>query len=123
MTKQQEIIWSIIKDSAEHPTADMIYQKATLLAPKISVGTVYRNLNIFVEKGVLKRLIVEGGPDRFDFNTQEHAHAICACCGKVKDLFVDDMITELRKNLDGEILSVKIDLYYICTDCKLKESE
>ncbi len=123
MTKQQEIIWNIIKNSFEHPTADMIYQQAKLLAPKISVGTVYRNLNGFVEKGALKRIIVEGGPDRYDFNTQEHAHTICVCCGKVKDLFVDDMIKELRENLDGDILSVQIDLYYICKNCKSKESD
>ncbi len=118
MTKQQAVIWEIINNSKEHPSAEMVYQKAKELVPKISAGTVYRNLSDLTQKGLIRRIPVQNSPDRFDFNTTEHAHAICQTCGKVTDIFEDDIINRLKSTVEGDILSVEIDVYYICKNCQ-----
>lgn len=122
MTRQQQIISDIITNSTEHMNADEIYLAAKAVLPKISVGTVYRNLIKFEEDGLIKRVCVSGCADRFDKNTHEHAHAVCTCCGKIIDVPTKGIKQMLQSTTDIDIISMDINLKYICENCKNEKS-
>ena len=124
MTKQKRLIMEIIRECHEnrvHPTAEDIFFEARKKLPNIALGTVYRNLNILSEEGVIRRLSVAGNPDRFDLNAMTHDHLVCSRCGRLKDVEIKG-VSEAIKELTGEdILSYELNAYYVCNDCKNEE--
>ena len=121
-SKQREIILEVIKNNRTHPTAEEIYILVTKKEPKISRSTVYRNINILVEKGIIETIAT--GPDRYDYLYEEHYHAICKVCGKAFDFYYkfekDNLISNIKKqtNVDIDINSITIN--GICEKCKSK---
>ncbi len=85
-TKQQKLILKIINESFSHPTAYDIYIECRKNIPNISLGTVYRNLNILVSEFKIKRLKMPDNVDRFD-KMLKHSHFVCIKCYKVIDVF------------------------------------
>jgi Fur family peroxide stress response transcriptional regulator len=81
---QKEIIGEALA-RLDHPTAAEVYQEVRKDRPRISLGTVYRNLSLMAEEGELLRLSFSEAPDRFDPNAHEHYHAACVCCGRIFD--------------------------------------
>jgi Fur family peroxide stress response transcriptional regulator len=75
-----------MEGNKSHPTADEIYEEARKADPHISRGTVYRNLNLLVENGLLLRIPVPGGADHFDSTLVRHYHFYCRKCNKVMDV-------------------------------------
>lgn len=69
----------------DHPTADEIYEKVSVLCPNISRATVYRVLNRLADDGEIMRVSVANAPDRYDLTTENHAHCLCSVCGRVFD--------------------------------------
>lgn len=123
-SKQREIILEVIKNNRTHPTAEEIYILVTKKEPKISRSTVYRNINILVEKGIIEKITIVTGPDRYDYLYEEHYHAICKVCGKAFDFYYkfekDNLISNIKKqtNVDIDINSITIN--GICEKCKSK---
>lgn len=97
-SRQRELILETVCSNPIHPTADSIYETVRQKEPKISLGTVYRNLNQLTECGLLLKLPMPAGGDRFDGRLDDHLHIICSQCGAVSDI-------ELAKlcELDGEV--------------------
>ncbi|SMC77451.1 Fur family transcriptional regulator [Papillibacter cinnamivorans] len=83
-SRQREIIHAALKETKEHPTADMLYERLKPENPNLSLGTVYRNLNQLVEEGSVRRLSFP--VERFDARTEAHPHMICIRCGRVVDI-------------------------------------
>ena len=88
-TKQKEIILATVKAMHNHPSADEIYRKLREEFPRLSLGTVYRNLNAFAHDGSILRVHVLNGGDRYDFRTDKHEHMLCEGCGQVFDVEAD----------------------------------
>ena len=86
-SKQRELITEIIKGRKDHPTADMIYNSARELEPNISLGTVYRNLKLLADEGVIITLETEDKRLHYDGDISRHSHFICNKCGRIVDLF------------------------------------
>lgn len=124
-SKQREVILDVIKDSRTHPTAEEIYGLVIKQEPKISRSTVYRNINILVEQGIIQKIMIATGPDRYDYLHKEHYHAVCKVCGKVFDFCYDfekEKITKSMKqqaNIDIDVNSITI--HGICEKCKSKQ--
>lgn len=118
MTKQQQLIYRLIQESKDHPTADQIYWSAKQEIPNISVGTVYRNLSQMSEAGIVKRLTVPGQADRFDRSTVPHGHAICRHCGKLVDIQVDNLSNAIESALGMDIISYELNVSYDCPICR-----
>ncbi|OFZ54045.1 MAG: hypothetical protein A2328_02895, partial [Bdellovibrionales bacterium RIFOXYB2_FULL_36_6] len=89
MTKQRQIILNILRSLHSHPTADDLYMLARKEMPNISLGTVYRNLNLLAEKGDIIAIQHAGQRKRFDGNHNPHYHFKCLSCGGVYDLPID----------------------------------
>ena len=105
MTRQRRIILQELRKVNVHPTADEIYNVVRGVLPHISLGTVYRNLEILSEKGYVDKLEY-GGQRRFDGNREKHYHIQCLGCGGI-----DDMPQDLVKSF--EISPEKIREYRI----------
>lgn len=91
-SRQREKILEVLRDGKNHPSADVVYEKMKILFPSISLGTVYRNLSVLNEQGLVNRITHPGGPDRFDADINKHSHFYCEICGKIYD------VKELSKN-------------------------
>ena len=83
-TRQRQLILEAVRSRCDHPTAEQIYQDVAAQAPKVSRGTVYRNLSVLAQTGELSQVEV---PDasRFDLRQDRHHHMVCSSCGAVVD--------------------------------------
>lgn len=119
-SRQRESIKEYLANTTEHPTADMVYLKVKQEFPNISLGTVYRNLNLLAEIGEAIKISTPDGGDRFDGNTKPHYHFFCKECGEVMDLNIGDMeeINQIAgKNFDGTIETHTMTFYGVCGKC------
>ena len=123
-SRQRESIKACLMSRKDHPTADALYTSIREQFPNISLGTVYRNLNLLAEIGEIQKLSPGIGPDRFDGNPAPHYHFICRHCGCVMDLTVSglDHINILAgQDFDGEIEGHITYFYGACPSCKASE--
>lgn len=123
-SKQREAIKNFLVTRYDHPTAETVYLNIRKEFPNISLGTVYRNLNLLAEIGEIQKLSPGIGPDRFDGNPAPHYHFICRHCGCVMDLTVSglDHINILAgQDFDGEIEGHITYFYGACPFCKASE--
>ena len=123
-SKQRESIMNFLVTRYDHPTAETVYLNIRKEFPNISLGTVYRNLNLLAEIGEIQKLSPGIGPDRFDGNPAPHYHFICRHCGCVMDLTVSglDHINILAgQDFDGEIEGHITYFYGSCPSCKASE--
>lgn len=105
-SRQRESIKDYLASTKEHPTADMVYTHVKKDFPNISLGTVYRNLNLLAEIGEAMKITTPDGGDRFDGCTAPHYHFFCTDCGSVLDLEMENIsyINDVAgKNFDGII--------------------
>ncbi|MFQ5903809.1 MAG: Fur family transcriptional regulator [Candidatus Binatia bacterium] len=118
-TRQLEAVWEAVKDETSHPTADQIFEKVRTVIPKISLGTVYRNLQKLVALEKLQVLTL-GRTQRFDPMVERHEHFICEKCGRVYDVFVNAKEDILPSSLPREgftVTSHQLALYGTCRHC------
>lgn len=119
-SRQRESIKACLMARRDHPTADTIYAAIRKEFPNISLGTVYRNLNLLVELGEIQKLTCGDGADHFDADTSPHYHFVCRKCGHVYDLSLDPLedINQLaQKHAEGIVDSHKIYFYGTCKKC------
>lgn len=122
-TKQKELIRKSVAECRTHPTADEIYLYVRKKDPKISRGTVYRNLSNLASDGELMHIKLPGA-DRFDFRKDNHYHIICSVCGRVEDVSVpyDVQYDSFAENETGfENISHQTFFEGICPICKNKK--
>ena len=121
ITKQRQLILDELMGVTSHPTADELYQMVRKRLPKISLGTVYRNLEIMSDCGVIQKLDIGGTQKRFDANASTHYHVRCAKCGKVDDIEMStnqNVEKEASKISNYKILRHRLEFTGICPDCK-----
>lgn len=113
-TLQKEMVFKTIQDIDKHATADEIYLYINKFHPNISRATVYRNLNVLVEEGLITKVEMPNGPTYFDKRIDKHHHVKCIKCKQIYD--VDISIPEL------ENCGMEYDIYFkgICPKCKEK---
>ncbi|MDR1800833.1 MAG: transcriptional repressor [Lachnospiraceae bacterium] len=127
-SRQRECIIRYLESTTEHPTADTVYSYVRQEFPRISLGTVYRNLNLLTEVGEIKKITAPDGADRFDADKSRHYHVLCTSCGKVSDMMIDDSkINDFHRlaeeNYSGTISAHSILFYGTCRDCEIKKTQ
>ena len=98
-TIQRQLVIAAVRFLADHPTAEEVYDRITMEYPDISKGTVYRNLNSLVESGLLGKVSVPSGTDRFDHILARHYHIKCTHCGKFMNVENFDYFHDLDDKL------------------------
>ena len=119
-SKQRELILNIINTSYCHPTAEIVYEKARSKMPQISLGTVYRNLDMLQSLGTIRRINLKDNTYRYDRAIDNHAHFVCNKCGKIIDI-PENLFENLDKISGNKILSCDIILKGICKECLKRE--
>ena len=121
-SKQREIVLDILKKSYNHPTAEEIFAEARILDNNISLGTVYRNLDILCEDQVIEKIPTPTGKDRYDFKKTEHSHAICEKCGKITvfphPINIKKLQKDIKDQVNFELSQDEIRIIGICENCK-----
>ena len=119
-SKQRQQVLEAVKSVSCHPTAEQIFQMVRQTNPTISLGTVYRNLNLLAEMGEIMKLDLGCESDHFDGTTQEHGHLVCTRCGAIEDLPCD-LSTSIRylltRQLDREMDTIYLTVTGLCKNC------
>ena len=121
-SKQRELVLKTVMDNLIHPTAQEIYNMTREKDPTISMGTVYRNLNLLAEQGKILRIKVPGGADRYDGTIAPHNHAVCTRCGMVMDYdySFDDLNRSLLEKSGFKCEELNITVRGTCKNCLSK---
>lgn len=120
LTNQRRIILEELKSVTTHPTADEVYGMVRRKMPRISLGTVYRNLEVLSSLGLVRKLENAAGQKRFDGDISTHHHIRCDVCGKVGDIFDAPDISGIENGLhtDFQITGVSLEFSGICSLCQ-----
>ena len=119
-SKQRDSIKAFLSNTTIHPTADEVYMHVKTEFPNISLGTVYRNLNLLAELGEIAKITTPDGADRFDGCTYPHYHVLCTKCGSLTNLEIKEIMPfdeMAKKYFPGEIVSHEAMFFGICEKC------
>ena len=122
MTKYAKTMLELIENSRSHMTAEQVFHALRQVYPKVALATVYNNLNRLWEDGRIRKVSIEGMPDRYD-RIQRHDHLVCRRCGKLSDIDLGDLTAELEKKAGISILSYDLKLNYLCEECRKELQE
>ena len=120
ITPQRHAILEYLISSEMHPTADEIYKALEADFPNMSVATVYNNLRVFRNTGLVKELTYGDSSSRFDFVTHDHYHIICDQCGKIVDFHHPGLeeVEHLASHVTGfQVNSHRLEVYGTCPEC------
>ncbi len=119
-SRQREVIKKFLMTRKDHPTADAIYANVRKTFPNISLGTIYRNLQLLTDLGEIRKINVGDGVDHFDGDTSPHYHFICKECNSVIDLQmqnIDGIKDIAATGFDGQIAGHITYFYGVCGNC------
>lgn len=119
-SRQRDAILDFLSTRKDHPTAEFIYTNVRKIYPKISLGTVYRNLALLEELGQIQKISCGGGVEHFDADTSPHYHFICNECSSVLDIEMDnlDFLNTLASTNFGGVIKRHTAFFYgICPAC------
>ena len=119
VTKYAQQILDIINTCSDHLTAAQIYLRLKASNSKIVLATVYNNLNLLCEQDRIRKVSLEGYPDRYD-KIVKHDHLVCKKCGALSDICLSDLTAQLQEQIPEEIISYDLKVNYICPSCRSK---
>ncbi|MBU0962249.1 MAG: transcriptional repressor [Proteobacteria bacterium] len=126
MTNQREMILRELNKSKGHLTADELYERVRKSMPRISLATVYRNLEILSEAGIVRKLEISGRQKRFDSEIEEHDHIYCVQCHHIENLLIDKsrMKVPTPDSVKGyTITGCRLEVTGLCPECQQKLSK
>lgn len=121
MTQQRMVILEELRSVNTHPSADEIYAMVRKRLPRVSLGTIYRNLEILSASGEIQRLDSGSSLKRFDGRADRHYHIRCERCDRLADIFFDvGSNLDLRAGdcTDFSIVGHKLEFVGVCPDCQ-----
>ncbi len=122
LTKQRRVILEELKKLKTHPSAEELYSIVRERLPRISLGTVYRNLEMLSAAGVILKLDSAGSQKRFDGDTSKHYHLRCTQCDCVRDLDLEFDLSEVEEKLYPmkHVFGFHLEFYGLCESCREK---
>jgi len=125
MTNQRRIILEELRKVHTHPTVDELYTLVKVRMPHISLGTVYRNLDLLAETGEVLKLDSAGSMRRFDGNTEPHRHIQCKSCGCIADIPISNTdCSELEVDVPGfTVTAIRVEYDGLCNVCEEKQKK
>ena len=120
-SRQREKVFRIVQSTRTHPTAEWVFEKVRKEMPRISLGTVYRNLRLMSMQGTIRELQIGGSQTRYDSHCQDHQHFICVSCQMIVDLENTDS-SENHRSIERKyrchIDSYRLDYFGLCRRCR-----
>ena len=126
LTTQRQIILEELSKVKSHPTASELYDMVRKRLPRIGLGTVYRNLELMAESGMILKIEVGGTQKRFDATTDAHYHIRCSVCGKVDDIdvpVVKELVAQATETSSYLIQGHHVEFTGVCGDCQKRQNK
>jgi Fur family ferric uptake transcriptional regulator len=121
VTPQRQVILEELSKVNSHPAANEVFDMVRARLPRIGLGTVYRNLDIMADNGVILKIDVGGTQKRFDATVEPHYHIRCTECGRVDDIDVPvqkEIEAMAAASSDYEVQGHRVEFFGICPDCR-----
>ena len=122
MTKHAKTILELIETSHSHMTAEQVFSALRQVYPKVALATVYNNLNRLWQEGLIRKVSMEGMPDRYD-RIARHDHLVCQGCGKLVDVDLGDLTQRLQAQVEVPILAYDLKLMCLCPECRSRQEK
>lgn len=120
-THQRTVIYRVLVESRDHPSPELVYERVSREIPEISRATVYKNINTFIDAGLLREVSELHQTNRLDANLERHHHLICTRCQKVVDYHDDslDRIRATQAEPDGfQVTEYRVEARGLCPACR-----
>ena len=117
MTKYARKILELVEASRNHMTAEQIFDALRETYPTVVLATVYNNLNRLWEEGRIRKLSVQGSPDRFD-RIARHDHLVCRGCGRLSDVTLEALTGCLQRKVGVPLRGSDLHLHHLVTECR-----
>jgi len=123
MTKQRKVVYDVLLDTLDHPTANEVFFRSKERMDGISLATVYNCLETLTDAGLVKQVNIDRAPSRYCPNLHEHAHFLCVSCGSVQDIDPNTSTAPLEawQLPDGsKVERVEVAMKGMCAECAAK---
>ena len=124
--RKRNAILNYLQNTKAHPSAETVYADLKQQIPDLSMGTVYRNLNLFRQQGLASVIATVRGVERFDANTDPHVHFICSNCDGVSDLMQMQIPQSLNDQAEshsgGKVCQCSLSFTGLCSQCAKEET-
>ena len=122
VTHQRQVLYEVMQGMEGHPSPEEVYARVKKKVPSISLATVYKNIHLFVESGVLREVSLHHGSRRVEINEREHHHLVCSRCKAITDIEAEKLSLGLpsAKELPGGFFVERysVDVIGICAKCQ-----
>jgi Fe2+ or Zn2+ uptake regulation protein len=121
LTQQRAAVFEYLGEVEHHPTAEEVYLAVKQRLPKISLATVYKNLEALVNCGAVSKLAYGDAAARYDIRTDHHYHTRCLDCGKIWDLDAkagSDWLKQVKPQAGFTVQDYRLELLGYCRDCR-----
>jgi Fur family peroxide stress response transcriptional regulator len=125
VTHQRQVLYEVMQQMHGHPSPEDIYEQVRQRIPTISLATVYKNLNLFVESGVLREVSLHHGSRRVEMGGAAHHHMVCSRCKSITDIGEDELgLLPKQEKLTGGFLVERyaVDVIGLCSVCQAERS-
>ena len=121
VTPQRVAVYNMLAATDSHPTPEAIYTAIRPILPSVSLGTVYKILDLLDLKGILQRVATAEQAARYDARVDGHHHAMCIRCGRIDDIGLDELIdTDRLRSINGfETTQAEVLVRGVCSECRL----
>ena len=124
-SKKRNAILECLRQTDSHPNAEWIYARLKPTFPDLSLATVYRNMRMLQQEGVIDSLGAVCGQERFDGDTAPHSHGVCRVCGRVFDLppavLSEEWLRDAARRTGFSLSASAVQLSGVCRECSAKE--
>lgn len=115
--RYEKSILEIVNTANAHMTAEQVFFTLRQTFPSVVLATVYNNLNSLHQQGKIRKISVEGSPDRYD-NITRHDHLLCRRCGALADIHLSDITADLERQTGFPIEGYELRIQYLCPQCR-----
>ena len=121
-SKKRQALLDALCHSKEHPTAEMLYNQLKVDIPELSLGTVYRNLGVLMQEGLVISVGHVNGQERYDAITYPHPHFVCRHCHGVIDINLPDTVSGMYEEIDNQFHCApegySLTINGLCANCR-----
>lgn len=126
VTHQRQIIYEVLRQMTGHPSPEEVYTRVREQIPAISLATVYKNINLFLESGLFREVSLHHGSLRVEVNSHPHHHLVCTSCRAICDIDERDLgsLQVPSRLTDGFLVKrLAVDVLGLCASCQKKPAE
>lgn len=124
MTHQRQVLYEVMQGMEGHPSPEEVYDRVKAKVPAISLATVYKNIHLFVESGIFRKMSLHHGSVRVEMNSEDHHHMVCSRCKSISDIGEHELgLAPARRLLSGGFLVERysVDVIGLCAKCQQAE--